>query len=162
MSHSSHFVLGSKESISHAFAIIDELHKNNQREKNHFKSFRSLSCSREDLKRSFYFLKDCIYFCKDESIYNNKDLLTNLNFLETSMILTYLDVDPNSIPTEVRENYTFGRQFALDQNLSAKQLSELELIDWRSKEQWQFWANGYGTDNIIGQYCLERANQQHY
>lgn len=158
--HSTTFILGEKKSIAFAFANLDELHKNNERDKRHFKSFRSLNCSIENLKRSFYFLKDCIYFCKDELIYNNQELLSNLRFLETSVILTYLDTEPGQIPYNIRENYAFGKAFELDKNLDEKQLSELKLINWRDKEHWAFWAVKYGTESPLGKYCQEQANKR--
>lgn len=154
----SYFMMCSAHSISLAFENIDRLSKNNERDKRHFKSFRSLGCTREDLKRSFYFLKDCVYFCKNERIYNDKKLLDNLGFLEMQVVMCYIDADPNDIPQDRIENYKFGKQFELDKDLDEKQLAELKLINWRSKEQWKFWANKYGSEGKLGQYCLEQAN----
>jgi hypothetical protein len=153
------FTLCSKHSISLALKNIDMLTKNNENDKRFYKSFRSLKCSREDLKRSFYFLKDCVYFCENEPLYNNSEFLSSMSGLEMQVVISYLDVDPNDIPNDIRENHNFGSKFEQMKNLGEKQLEELKLINWRSKEHWQFWAEKYGKTDILAQYCLDQANK---
>jgi hypothetical protein len=153
-----YFTLCSEDSIKLALANIDYLVQNNERDKRLYKSFLSLECSKEDLKMSFYFLKDCAYFCKNEPIYNNKDFLSSLSTLEVMVLNYYINVDSNKIPFDRLENHRFGKEFELDKNLTDKQLEELKLIEWRSKEIWRFWAEKYGIDNKLGQHCLEMAS----
>ncbi len=154
------FILGHQASVAFAFETIAQLHENNQRTQGlHYKSFRSLKCSRDDLKRSFYFLKDCIYLCEDEIIYGNTDLLSQLSELEMHVVLRYLDVEPDTVPVERRANFSFGQRFGLNQDLSIKQLTELALIDWRFKEHWEFWAEKYGLESSLGKFCREKARQ---
>lgn len=155
----SRFKLGEKSSIAIAAANIQELTENNEKNRGYYKSFRSLNCSKEDLKRSFYFLKDCILFCKEEPIYNNKEMLSNLRFLEMNVVLNYLDVESDQIPTDKIQNFRYGQQFKLNESLDVKQLEELKLIDWRSKEHWRFWVIEYGIESSLGKFCLERANE---
>ena len=153
------FALCSKESIAFALDTIADLHNNNEKEKRHYRSFQSLRCSRDDLKRSFYFLKDCIHFCKHEVIYGNTNLLNSLSELEIMVVLTYIDVPSDSIPNEMRENFAFGSRFELDKNLDVKQLTELALVDWRFREHWEFWADKYGKESLLGRFCQEKARQ---
>lgn len=156
------FKLGQEKDISRAFKIIEIFTESNNRDnKRFYKSFRSLSCSREDLIRSFYFIQDCIFFCEDQPIYNNKELLSSVKSLHMSLILSYIDIEPELIPLELIENIRFGKKYDLMSNLGIKQITELGLIDWRTKEHWLFWANSYGTDDIVGQFCLERSKQPH-
>lgn len=152
------FKLCSIESISFAFENIEELTKNNERDKRYFKSFRSLKCSKNDLKRSFYFLKDCIYFCEAEAFFKDQEFLNNLRGLEMLVIYTYLDVEPNEIPHEKMENFEFGKKFELTSDLGGKELEELKLIDWRNTQQWIFWAERYGLNSELGKYCIEQSN----
>lgn len=156
-SHS--FKLCSPHSIDIALSNIEMLTKNNETDKRRYKSYRSLNCSMEDLKRSFYFLKDCVYLCKYASIYNNKELLSHLSFLEADLIMHYIDIDPRELPFGLKENNELGIQMELEKNLGEKQLVDLELINWRSSEHWEFWADKYGIQNSIGQFCLKKASQ---
>ncbi|MCG9909960.1 MAG: hypothetical protein MH137_01555 [Flavobacteriales bacterium] len=157
--NSTPFSLCSKNSISVAFKNIDMLTKNNERDERLYKSFQSLKCSKNDLKKSFYFLKDCIYFCKNEPIYNNMELLANLNFLETQVNLYYLDTASEEIPHDEIENYEFGKKFNLDKGIENKELEDLKLIYWRGKEHWEFWVDKYGINNDLGKYCISQARK---
>jgi len=152
------FSLCSKWSIKYAFETIQILINHNESTKTVYKSYQSLSCGKEDLQRSFYFLLDCIHFCKNDKIYQNKSLLNNLTGLQYYMAACYLDVDPNEIPSGDLDNASLGEKHDLKSNLDLKQLAELKLINWRKKIHWQYWAKSYGEDSLLGRYCIEQAN----
>lgn len=160
MSKTSSFKLNDHNSISRAFSIIDILIQNNIRYSRIFyRSYRSLSCSRSDLIRSFYLVRDYVYFCKNEPIYGNEELLKHIDTLHMILNTSYLDVEPSLIPNNQSDNIHFGSKYELRSALGIKQVTELGLIDWRSKEHWLFFANHYGTDDVLGQFCLEKSKQ---
>ena len=108
---------------------------------------------------SYYFLIDCINFCEDSQIYQNKDLKNDLSFLYTNMKLSYLNVDASSVPKDTISNVKFGSLHKKDENLSEEQLEELKLIYWRTSRQWKFYANRFGLEDNLGKYCLERSTE---
>jgi hypothetical protein len=156
---SSTFILCSDYSLSLSFENVEIFAKNNEKDKRYYKSISSLKCSKEDLIRSFYFLEDCIYFCKNEVIYNNKVLLSHVGMLKHTFFICYLNVNPEEIPYERDENFRFGHNIQLNEDLNQIEIEALKLIDWRDKEHWEFWANTYDSENPIGQYCLDRVSK---
>lgn len=159
-STSNKFELCDSTSIGKAMSIIAELHSNNQSDKRYYKSLQSLNCTIEDLQRSFYFLFDCINFCtKETKIHNNLEYQQSLEVLQSIMMLTYLGVEPDDIPFELRGNLAFGKHFELDKNLDERELSYLELITWRKKEHWSYYAIAYGLESKLGQYCAKKASE---
>jgi hypothetical protein len=148
------FKMCDKTSIALAFSNLDKLSKLLEKNKALFKSFRSISCSKDDLIRSFYFLNDVTIFCKKEPIFNSSDLQSNVGSLQALVNLYFIDVDPNLIPSEFSENYEFGSKNKIDES----QIDELKLINWRNKDQWKYWAAKYG-DNECGKYCFQMAEK---
>ena len=146
------FILCSSESIGYALSNIDELDNYNNTNNNHFKSYSALVCPKDNLIRSFYFLRDVIQFCEKEPIYQNKELDHSLRSMYYLVNTYFLDVPLEIIPLNKSENYEFGRQFKLSENLASKELQDLTLAYWRNQEQWKFWAANYG-DNVLGKYC---------
>ena len=152
------FILGSYESTLFAFSLIDNLKNYNESNSLLFKTYKALNCHKDDFIRSFYLLQDVVLFCEKDPLFGNNELTDNIRFLYSQEITYFLDVPIESIPTDKKQNSSFGRQFKLLENLGPKELEDLTLVNWRNSEQWMYWANEYGS-NELGDYCRKMAER---
>lgn len=152
------FVLGSYDSTVYALSLIDKLNKCNESNSLLFKTYEALACPKDDFKKSFYFLQDVIFFCKEDPLYDNNELLNNIKYLYSQVLTYLLDVPNASVPTDKKHNYSFGRQFKLIENIGTKELEDLTLVNWRNSAQWTFWGARYGA-NELGDYCRMMAQK---
>lgn len=117
-------------------------------------SHKQLDYPKEDVIKSFYFLIDCVRFCKNKPIFKNEELVSKVKAIYIRVSLYFLDVSPESIPTDPMENYRYGKQFGLQENLGESELRDLALIDWRNSEHWEYWAKNKYGNNRLGEYCI--------
>lgn len=154
-----YFELCSKESISFSLENVQKLSNDLISTKPFYKSVYSLSVSKENLIRSLYFLFDTYEFCENESqIFKNDKLKQELNIIYINFTNRCLDVSPNFVPEEHRENMNFGREFNSKINISERQVNELKLIYWRKREHWNYESKKYGLETPMGAFCINQAN----
>jgi hypothetical protein len=154
------YKIGNQESIKYSMSIINKVNELNQSNSSLYKSIQSLGCSKDELIKSFYFISDNIYFSENDSrIYKNHKLGASNNELHAYVNLYFADVNPKEIPTDRIENVKWGNEFSKNNDLEKTQLYELSLINWRTKDQWEFWADKYGEESELGKYCLEQYNK---
>jgi hypothetical protein len=146
-------------SIAYAIRIIGKVEKLFDSKKGMFNSYRQLDCPKEDVIKSFYFLTDCVRFCKSKPIYKNEELVTQIKAMYARVSLYFLDVPIDNIPTEAMENYKYGKQFGLQERLGESEIRDLALVDWRNSEQWEYWAKNKYGNNELGKYCNKMAEK---
>jgi hypothetical protein len=153
------FTIGSKYSIGEALNIINYFNEINGQKRGFYNSIHSLDYTIEDLSNSFNFIIDCTYFCKeDKMIFQNEELIDHIKFLQTSFRIYWLDVEISKIPSELIENVKWGSEFTKKNDYNKIQLAELRFINWRNKAQWEFWANIFKANSLLGQYCISRVD----
>jgi hypothetical protein len=150
------FSLCFADSIQYALSNLEILNNYNNTKRSLFKSYYGLKISKEELIKSFYFLQDVIIFCKEQPIYQNEELASNIKSMYLKVNLFFLEVPEEQIPEEQMQNFAFGRKFKLQENLGPKELQDLTLVDWRNREQWEYWEKRYGN-NELGLYCKRRT-----
>lgn len=144
------FVLCSQASIDYAVSLIQFYAKQ--------EGFHSYDIyeTPDDLRRSFYFLMDCYYFCEKTPYYKNPEWLKNVRVVYHGHSSTPpLSVPSSEIPTDKMERFKFGMKH---KKRIESELEDFGQIYWRNKMQWLYWANIYRDYDELNKHCIEIAN----
>jgi hypothetical protein len=146
----------SKNDFDNAMNLIQNLIDNNEKYNGSYcKSYKTLKYSKSSIELAFRYLLDCIIFDENSPIFNDKNFNNNLKELNTSMLLTYLDVDFDEIPKNRIEQVKFISDKKID--IGKNQFKITKLISWRNKEQWLHFADAFGIESNLGKLCLQKS-----
>ncbi|MHB1146330.1 MAG: hypothetical protein ACYC01_01905 [Lutibacter sp.] len=146
----------SKDNFDSAMNCIQNLIENNEKHINSlYLSYKTLRFSKTSIELAFNYLLDSVGFDKNSPVFKDKDFTNNLKGLHMSMLLTYLNVDFNEIPTDRIEQVRFSSSKKID--FGKNQLEITQLINWRNKEQWLYSANAFGLEDPLGKLCLQKS-----
>lgn len=146
----------SKNDYENAMNLIQNLIENNEKYNSSYcKSYKTLKYSKSSIELAFRYLLDCIIFDENSPIFNNKNFNNTLKELNTSMLLTYLDVDFDEIPKSRIEQVKFSSDKKID--IAKNQFEITKLISWRNKEQWLHFADAFGIESNLGKLCLQKS-----
>ena len=152
--HNQQFVLCNQESLNYAIDLIQVFAKNLSKADGAGYHSRNEYDNADDVIRSFYFVQDWIEFCESSALYKNKEFET-ANFSLFISTFRIIDVQKSEIPETQSENFKFGNEHI--KKFPRNQAKDLNLIYWRKKKHWLFWANYY-DDEELKKRCIEIAN----
>jgi hypothetical protein len=73
-----------------------------------------------------------------------------------TMLLSYFDVDVDELPKNLHERMKFSAN-KKESDIGKNELEITNLITWRNKEQWLYFANAHGIDSDLGKLCLQKS-----
>lgn len=105
-----------------------------------FKPYENLKYSHKTINKTLLFLKDCYQFSKnDQLIYKNDKLKSELIFVNEIIDSNYIDLDKTFLLNHYQDNIEIGMYFRKNIFLHKRIEKPEQLINWRSKKQWDFY-----------------------
>lgn len=147
----------SKDNFDNAMKHIQNLIENNEKDTGlFFSSYKMLSYSKNSIELAFLYLRDSITFDEKSPVFNDKTFKEKINFLHMTMLLSYFDVDVDELPKNLHERMKFSAN-KKESDIGKNELEITNLITWRNKEQWLYFANAHGIDSDLGKLCLQKS-----
>lgn len=146
----------SGDSFEKAMNHIRNVIENNEKYKDyHCKSYRTLLFTKTSIELAFEYLIDSVKFDENSPVYKDENFKNYLKGIHMGMLLTYVDIDFNQIPKNTIEQVKLCTDKKV--NLGENQYEIVKLINWRSKEQWEYFANAFEIESDLGKLCLQKS-----
>lgn len=128
-------------------------------EKRYYLPNKFLPYNKNLINKSIFYLIDYQSYGRYKTIKNNDEYLHNLNQLSHSLNNHFVETDGDMLPFETSKNYNEGKKY-LSIYPPPNEADLLDLIDWRTEEQWIIKGVklAYDYNQIeLGKKCLEKA-----